>query len=184
ARDYHAAGADCVSVLTEPERFLGADAYLQAVAAAVPLPALRKDFTVDAYQIYQARALGAAAVLLICAILSAEQLREFIGLSHRLGMTALVEAHDENELSMALSSGARVVGVNNRDLKTFAVDPTACLRLRALAPPEVAFVAESGITSRADIVRLEQNGVDAVLIGEALMRAPDRRAALRELRGG
>jgi indole-3-glycerol phosphate synthase len=184
ARDYEAAGADCISVLTEPERFLGSSAHLRDVAAAVSLPILRKDFTVDAYQIYQARALGASAVLLICAILEAERLREYIELAGSLGMTALVEAHDEHELSTALAAGARVVGVNNRDLKTFTVDPLNCLRLRELVPPGVAFVAESGITCRADVVRLEQNGVDAVLVGETLMRASDRGAALRELRGG
>ncbi|MDR1590016.1 MAG: indole-3-glycerol phosphate synthase TrpC [Oscillospiraceae bacterium] len=183
ARDYFDAGADCISVLTEPEYFLGSSAYLRDVAAAVPLPVLRKDFTVDEYQIYQARALGSSAVLLICAILDAASLREFIELSEELGLTALTEVHDGRELSMALGAGARVVGVNNRDLKTFTVDPLNCLRLRELTPPGVAFVAESGITCRADVVRLEQNGVDAVLVGEALMRAPDRRAALRELRG-
>jgi indole-3-glycerol phosphate synthase len=127
--------------------------------------------------------LAASAVLLICAILDPESLREFIELAASLGLTALTEAHDERELSAALTAGARVVGVNNRDLKTFAVDPTNCLRLRELAPPDIVFVAESGITCRADVVRLEQNGVDAVLVGETLMRAPDRRAALRELRG-
>jgi indole-3-glycerol phosphate synthase len=183
ARDYFEAGADCISVLTEPDYFLGSNAYLRDVAAAAPLPVLRKDFTTGAYQVYQARALGASAVLLICAILDAARLREYIELSEALGMTALVEAHDERELSAALAAGARVVGVNNRDLKTFTVDPTNCLRLRELTPSGVVFVAESGITCRADIVRLEENGVDAILIGEALMRAPDRRAALRELRG-
>jgi indole-3-glycerol phosphate synthase len=181
AKDYAAGGAACISVLTEPAHFLGDDAYLREIAAAVPLPVLRKDFTVDAYQIYGAKVLGASAVLLICAILDDGKLRDFLALADALGLSALTEVHDETELDTALRAGARLIGVNNRDLKTFAVDPSNALRLRALIPPEVIYVAESGISSRADAEMLAANGVDAVLVGEALMRAPDKRAALRAL---
>jgi indole-3-glycerol phosphate synthase len=127
--------------------------------------------------------LGASAVLLICALLDTARLREFIAVADALGLSALVEAHDEREVESALAANARVIGVNNRDLKTFSVDPRNCLRLKALVPSDVVFVAESGISSRADVEHLEQNGVDAVLVGETLMRSPDRRAALRALRG-
>ncbi|MDR3296444.1 MAG: indole-3-glycerol phosphate synthase TrpC [Clostridiales Family XIII bacterium] len=183
AGDYEAAGAACVSVLTETDYFLGADRYLAEIAQAVSIPALRKDFTVDPYQVYQARALGAKAVLLICRLLEKDALRNLIRLADSLGLSALTEAHDEAELEKALAAGARLVGVNNRDLRTFAVDLQNCVRLRKLAPPEILFVAESGIRERADVVLLEECGVDAVLVGEALMRSPDRQAALRALRG-
>jgi indole-3-glycerol phosphate synthase len=183
AMDYEAAGADCVSVLTEREYFLGSDRHLSEIARAISVPVLRKDFTVDPYQIYQAALLGARAVLLICAILTREQLREWIALAGRLDMTALVEVHDRWELETALSAGARIVGANNRDLKTFSVDINNSIRLRDLTPPEILFVAESGINSRADIVLLEKSGADAVLVGESLMRSPNRKAALRCLRG-
>ncbi|MDR3311220.1 MAG: indole-3-glycerol phosphate synthase TrpC [Oscillospiraceae bacterium] len=182
ARDYASAGADCVSVLTEPERFLGSDEYLREIAAAVPLPALRKDFTVDEYQIYEARALGAAAVLLICAISDGARLSAFASLARELGLTALVEAHDERECEAALRAGATVVGVNNRDLRTFEVSPANFARLRPYLPGGVTLVAESGFVTRADCVAAQEAGADAVLVGEALMRAPDRRAKLRELR--
>jgi indole-3-glycerol phosphate synthase len=181
AKDYAAGGAAALSVLTEPEYFLGDDAYLREIAAVVPLPTLRKDFTVDIYQIYQAKALGASAVLLICSILEEGRLREFLSCAGDLGLSALTEAHDEAELNAALRAGARIIGVNNRDLKTFSVDAGNCLRLRALVPPGTLCVAESGISTRADTELLEENGVDAILIGEALMRAPDKQAALREL---
>jgi indole-3-glycerol phosphate synthase len=183
ARDYEAAGASAVSVLTETDFFLGSDRYLSEIAASVALPVLRKDFTVDVYQIYQAKLLGAQAVLLICALLDDTQLLAFIAAADSLGLSALVEAHTEDELARALHCGARVVGVNNRDLRTFDVDLRNCVRLRALAPREVVFVAESGIKDRADIEMLEENGIDAVLVGETLMRAADRRAALRQLAG-
>ncbi|MDR2156810.1 MAG: indole-3-glycerol phosphate synthase TrpC [Clostridiales Family XIII bacterium] len=181
ARDYASGGAAGLSVLTEPEYFLGSDAYLGEIAAAVPLPVLRKDFTVDIYQIYQAKVLGARAVLLICAILDESRLREFLACANALGLSALTEVHDEKELDAALRAGARMIGVNNRDLRTFAVDPLNCLRLRASIPPGTLCVAESGIATRADAERLAENGVDAVLVGEALMRAPDRKAALQRL---
>ena len=183
ARAYEEAGADCLSVLTEPKWFLGRDAYLQEIAGAVSLPCLRKDFTVDAYMIYQARLLGAAAVLLICSILEREQLRDYIALCDSLGLSALVEVHDRAEVPMALDSGARVIGVNNRNLKDFSVDTDNSKRLREAIPPEVLFVSESGVQNAGDVERLRAIGADAVLIGETLMRAQDKRAKLAELRG-
>jgi indole-3-glycerol phosphate synthase len=183
AADYEAAGAACISVLTETEYFLGDDRHLSEIARAVSLPVLRKDFTIDPYQIYQAKLLGARAVLLICAILTPKQLCAWIELAERLGMAALTEVHDRRELETALAAGAQLVGVNNRDLKTFSVDLRNSIRLRALTPPDILFVAESGISRRADVLLLQENGVDAALIGETLMRSPDRRTALRRLRG-
>lgn len=183
ARDYAAAGADAISVLTEPKWFLGADEYLEEIARAVPLPCLRKDFTVDEYMIYEAKVLGDAAVLLICSISTPAQLRDWIALCDALGLSALVEAHDETEVRIALDAGARIVGVNNRNLKDFTVDPDNSRRLRALIPSDVLFVAESGVKTAEDVRVLQELGADAVLVGETLMRAADRRAKLRELRG-
>lgn len=183
AKEYAAAGADAISVLTEPKWFLGCDEYLQQIAAAVPVPCLRKDFTVDEYMIYEAKLLGASAVLLICSLLDTETLHRYLGICDALGLSALVEAHDEQEIASAAAAGARVIGVNNRNLKNFTVDVTNSLVLRQKAPPGVLFVAESGITSPSDVSALRAAGVDAVLVGEALMRAPDKAAALAALRG-
>ena len=183
ARDYEAAGAAAISCLTEPFWFKGSDRYLQEIAAAVNIPVLRKDFTVDEYMIYQAKTLGASAVLLICSILSKEQLAEYLEIAHSLGLSALVEAHDEEEVKTAVSVGAGIIGVNNRDLKTFTVDINNSARLRKLVPPEILFVSESGIKTAQDIAALRQNGTNAVLIGETLMRSPDKKAALAQLRG-
>ena len=183
AKEYAAAGADAISVLTEPKWFLGSDEYLKRIAAAVPTPCLRKDFTVDEYMIYEAKLLGASAVLLICAILSETQLNEYIARCDELGLSALVEAHNEAEVAMALRAGARVVGVNNRNLKDFTVDTTNSRRLRELIPRDVVFVSESGVRSAADVAALREIGADAVLIGETLMRAPDKAAKLAELKG-
>ena len=183
AREYEAAGADAVSVLTEPKWFLGRDEYLAQIAAAVKIPCLRKDFVVDEYMIDQAKTLGAAAVLLICAILDEPHLRDYIARCDELGLSALVEAHDEAEIETALRAGARIIGVNNRNLKDFSVDTGNSGRLRSLVPDGVLFVAESGVSTAADVAALREAGVDAVLIGEALMRAPDKRAKLAELRG-
>ena len=183
AKEYAAAGADAISVLTEPKWFLGRDEYLQQIAAAVPVPCLRKDFTVDEYMIYEAKLLGASAVLLICSLLDTETLHQYLGICDALGLSALVEAHDEQEIASAAAAGARVIGVNNRNLKNFTVDVPNSLALRQKAPPEVLFVAESGITSPSDVSALRAAGVDAVLVGEALMRAPDKAAALAALRG-
>ncbi|CCY74344.1 indole-3-glycerol phosphate synthase [Eubacterium sp. CAG:115] len=183
ARDYERAGASAISCLTEPFWFKGRDEYLAEISNAVTIPVLRKDFTVDEYMIYEAKTLGASAVLLICSILSKEQLSEYLGIAHSLGLSALVEAHDEDEVRTALSVGAGIIGVNNRDLRTFTVDINNSARLRKLVPPEVLFVSESGIKTAADIGALRSNGTNAVLIGETLMRSPDKKAALDELRG-
>lgn len=182
AKDYEEAGAAAVSVLTEPKWFLGSDQYLQEVAREVHIPVLRKDFTVDPYMICEAKLLGASAVLLICAILSDKELRDYRELAESLGLSALVEAHTEEEALRALASGAKIIGVNNRNLKDFTVDVHAGERLRKLIPPEVLFVSESGVKGAAEIAAVRQMGADAVLVGEALMRVPDRKAALRALR--
>lgn len=183
AREYEAAGADAVSVLTEPKWFLGSDKYLKEIAEAVSIPCLRKDFTVDEYMIYEAKLLGASAVLLICSILSEEQIKEYIGICDGLGLSALVEAHDGEEVEIALRAGARMIGVNNRNLKDFSVDTENSRRLRQMIPPEVLFVSESGVGSAEDVNSLRGIGADAVLIGETLMRAADKKAKLRELKG-
>ncbi len=183
ARDYEAAGADCISVLTEPKWFLGSDEYLKQIAQTVSIPCLRKDFTVDEYMIYEARVLGASAVLLICSILSSMQLSEYMGIANELGLSALVEAHDESEVEMAAAAGARIIGVNNRNLKDFSVDTDNSKRLRTMIPSGVLFVSESGVKDRSDVARLEEIGADAVLVGETLMRASDKAARLRELKG-
>lgn len=183
AKEYEAAGADCISVLTEPKWFLGKDEYLKEIAEAVKIPCLRKDFTVDEYMIYEAKLLGAQAVLLICSILPTEKMKEYINICDELGISALVEAHNEEEISSALYAGARIIGVNNRNLKDFTVDTDNSRRLRKLVPEDILFVAESGVKSPQDISILRETGVDAVLIGETLMRATDKREKLRELRG-
>lgn len=183
AKEYEQAGASAISCLTEPYYFQGSDRYLEEIAAEVKIPVLRKDFTVDEYMIYQARALGASAVLLICGLLNDEQLLTFRTLAESLGMDALVEAHDEMEVERALQTGAKIVGVNNRDLKTFQVDMANSIRLRKMAPADVVFVSESGIRTAEDIRRLYSNQVDAVLIGETLMRSGDKKAALETLNG-
>jgi indole-3-glycerol phosphate synthase len=182
AKEYEAAGADAISVLTEPKWFLGQDVYLREIAATVSVPCLRKDFTVDAYMIYEAKLLGASAVLLICAILEPDVLRQYLRLCDQLGLSALVEAHDESEVAIALQSGARIIGVNNRNLKDFSVDSDNSRRLRDQIPPDVLFVSESGVRSAEDVRSLRDIGADAVLIGETLMRAQDKRAKLAELR--
>lgn len=184
AKEYEAAGADCISVLTEPKWFLGRDDYLKEIAGAVSIPCLRKDFTVDDYMIYEAKVLGASAALLICSILTEKELRRFLSLCDELGLSALVEAHDEGEVTMAVKAGARILGVNNRNLKDFSVDTDNSRRLRERIPHNVLFVSESGISCAEDVANLREVGVDAVLIGEALMRAPDKKARLRQLRGG
>ena len=183
AKAYEKAGADCISVLTEPKWFLGRDEYLREIAAAVSIPCLRKDFTVDEYMIYEAKLLGAKAVLLICSILPEEIVREYISICDTLGLSALVEVHDEAEAESALRAGARVLGVNNRNLKDFSVDTGNSTRIRSLIPEDVVFVSESGVSSPADIELLRGARADAVLIGETLMRAPDKSARLAELRG-
>lgn len=183
AKEYEEAGADCLSVLTEPKWFLGSDAYLKEITSSVSIPCLRKDFTVDEYMIYEAKLLGASAVLLICSILSEQQIKDYIAICDELGLSALVEAHDENEVRMAIRAGARIIGVNNRNLKDFTVNMDNSRQLREMIPSHILFVSESGVRSSEDIERLRKMNVDAVLIGEALMRSPDKKAKLQELRG-
>ncbi len=183
AKDYERAKADCISVLTEPKWFLGKDEYLREIAGSVSIPCLRKDFTVDEYMIYEAKLLGAKAVLLICSILSQEQIMKYISICDKLGISALVEAHDEREIRTAVDSGARIIGVNNRNLADFSVDTGNSRRMRELVPENIIFVSESGVRDANDIGLLRQAGVNAVLIGEALMRAGNRQAKLAELRG-
>ena len=184
AKEYEEAGAACISVLTEPSRFLGSDTYLKEIAETVHIPVLRKDFTIDAYQIYQAKVLGASMVLLICALLDEATIREYIGICDSLGLSALVEAHDEAEIDMAVRAGARIIGVNNRNLKNFTVDVHNSERLRKLVPQNIFFTAESGIRTQDDIRVLHEAGVNGVLIGETLMRSDDKKAMLDELRKG
>jgi len=184
AREYEAAGAAAVSVLTEPDYFLGRDRHLAEIRASVNIPLLRKDFIIDRFQIEQSSDLGADAILLICAILTPGQLAEYIETADDLGLSCLAEAHDEEELKTALNAGARIIGVNNRSLKTFEVDTANSIRLRRHVANDVIFVSESGIRTAEDVELLRQNGVDAVLVGETLMRAHDKKAALDMLRGG
>ena len=182
ARDYESAGADCISVLTEPKYFLGSNDYLREIASCVKIPCLRKDFVIDEYMIYQAKILGASCVLLICAILDSRQLSDYIRICDSLGLSALIEAHDEREIDSAVNSGARIIGVNNRNLKDFSVDTANSRRLRELVPSEILFVSESGVKTPEDVKAIRDIGADAVLIGEALMSAPDKRAKLSELK--
>lgn len=182
AQEYEQAGADCISILTEPKYFLGDDSYLQKIAQAVSVPCLRKDFVVSPYMLYEARVLGAAAVLLICSLLTEKELAEYLAICESLGMSALVEVHNAAEISMAIHAGARIIGVNNRNLSDFSVDMANSGRLRELVPPEILFVAESGIKTAADVQTVREIGGDAVLIGELLMRADNRSAMLAELR--
>ncbi len=182
AKDYEDAGADCISVLTEPKWFLGSDAYLKDIAGTVSVPCLRKDFTVDQYMLYEAKILGASAVLLICSILTEAQIREYINICDELGLSALVETHDAEEVKAALKAGARIIGVNNRNLRDFSVDTNNSRRLREIIPKNVIFVSESGVRDFNDVSQLREIGVDAVLIGEVLMKATDRKEKLRELR--
>lgn len=182
ARQYEEGGAAAISCLTEPKFFLGSDEYLRQVRAAVQLPILRKDFTVDEYQIYEAKCLGADAVLLICSLLSQGQLAEYLCQAHELGLSALVEAHDADEVGAALAAGAAIIGVNNRNLKDFSVNPLNSLRLREQIPAEKLFVAESGIAKASDCAGLKAAGVQAVLVGETLMRSPNPAAMIKEMR--
>lgn len=182
AKAYENSDAAAISCLTEPYFFLGSNEYLKTIATNVSIPVLRKDFTVDTRMIYEAKVLGASAVLLICSILNDEELSEYVQLAHALGLSALVEAHDATEIDRALAAGARIIGVNNRNLATFEVDTTNSLRLRERAK-DVLFVSESGIKTREDVAQLERIGVDAVLIGETLMRSTNKAKTLSILRG-
>ena len=183
AQEYEAAGADCISVLTEPKWFLGKNEYVKEITDTVKIPVIRKDFTVDEYMIYEAKMLGASAVLLIVAILSKEQLLKYHKICDELGLSALVETHDEKEVETAVSIGARIIGVNNRNLKDFSVDTSLALRLREQIPKDAVYVSESGVKTPEDIRRIREAGADAVLIGETLMRAADKKQMLDALRG-
>ncbi len=183
AQEYEKAGADCISVLTEPKWFLGDDRHLREIVRLSSLPCLRKDFIVDEYMIYEAKTLGASAVLLICSLLLPAELKKFVGICESLGVSALVEAHNEHEIFTALDAGARIIGINNRNLADFTVDMQNSLKLRSLVPKDVFFISESGVRTDEDVNALREAGVDAVLIGEALMRASDKKAMLRYLRG-
>ncbi len=183
AKAYEKAGADCISVLTEPKWFMGSDAYLAEIAGTVKIPCLRKDFTVDPYMIYQAKVLGADAVLLICAILSDAQIREWLKICDGLGLSALVEAHDETEIKRAVENGGKIIGVNNRNLKSFATNMSNSSKLRELVPPNLLFVSESGIKNHRDIEAVKAIGADGVLIGETLMRSKNIAETLKMLRG-
>ena len=183
AKDYERSGASAISVLTEPQWFKGENAYLEEISKSVSIPLLRKDFTVCEYQIYEAKLIGASAVLLICSLLDTETIRAWIKLCDKLGLSALVEAHTEEEVKSAVSAGARIIGVNSRNLRDFTVDITNSIRLRNLVPSEILFIAESGIKARADVAELENACVNGVLIGETLMRSKNKKAMLDELKG-
>ncbi len=183
AKEYEEAGAAAISVLTEPDYFLGSDSYLKEIAATVKIPLLRKDFTIDPYQIYEAKLLGASAILLICALLSEEELTEYRQIADSLQLSSLVEAHDEKEVESAVKSGARIIGVNNRNLKDFTVDIQTSVRLRSLIPQNTIMVSESGIAGKEQIQELIKNKTNAVLIGELLMRSKDKKEMLAMLRG-
>ena len=184
AKEYDEAGCDAISVLTEPKWFLGSGDHLREIAKSVSVPVLRKDFVVDEYMLYEAKVIGASAVLLIVSLLSKTQLQEYIGICDELGLSALVEIHDGREAQTAVSAKARVIGVNNRNLHDFSVDTNNAGSLRGLIPPGVLFVSESGVKEAGDIKNIAGFGADAVLIGETMMRASDKKETLFELKGG
>ena len=183
ALEYEKAGADAISVLTEPKYFLGKEEYLSEISSLVSVPCLRKDFVVDEYMIYESVILGASAVLLICSILTNDELDRYLSICHNYGLSALVEAHDEKEVRTALECGAKIIGVNNRNLKDFSVDTDNSKKLRDLIPDNVIYVSESGIKDAKDVEKLRNIGVDAVLVGETLMRAKNKKDKLEELKG-
>jgi len=184
AREYEDAGASAISVLTEPFFFMGSDDYLKEISQTVSIPVLRKDFIVDEYMIWEAKALGASAILLIVAILDIVQLKRFLDLAHELGLSAIVECHDGDEIMRALTVGAEIIGVNNRDLTDFTVDIENSINLRRCVSGDVVFISESGIKTKEDVTRLKENDVDAVLIGETLMKSDDKKAMISELKNG
>ncbi|MDO4536940.1 MAG: indole-3-glycerol phosphate synthase TrpC [Coriobacteriales bacterium] len=182
ARSYEAAGADAISCLTEPKWFLGSLDYLADIARETTTPVMRKDFVVDSYQLYEAKLAGASAVLLLCGVLDDEQLSAYLELCKELGLSALVEAYDEDELRRAVAVGAHMIGVNNRNLKDFSVDFAHAQRMRELVPADRLYVAESGVASLDDVATIARMGADAALVGEFLMRAGDKSALLSEMR--
>lgn len=182
AKEYEKAGATCISCLTEPKWFFGSDTIFREIRAQVKIPMIRKDFTVDEYQIYEAKVMGADAVLLICALLDTDTLRKYLNLCKRLGMSALVEAHDETEIASAVVAGAKIIGVNNRNLKDFTVDFSNATNLKSQIPSDVLYVAESGVASVEDVKNLAHLGADAVLMGEVLMRSGDKKQMIDDMR--
>ena len=184
AKEYESAGASAISVLTEPYFFMGSDDYLKEISENVSIPVLRKDFIVDEYMIWEAKALGASAILLIVSILDIVQLKKYLDLAHDLGLSAIVEAHDGDEIMRALTVGAEIIGVNNRNLNDFTVDIENSISLRRCVSGDVIFISESGIKTKEDVRRLKENNVDAVLIGETLMKSDDKKAMISELKNG
>ena len=182
AKEYEAAGASAISVLTEP--YLGSDEYLEEIAKGVSIPVLRKDFVIDEYMIWEAKMLGASAVLLIVSILDVVQLKKYLDLAHDLGLSAIVETHDSSEIMRAMTVGAEIIGVNNRNLEDFTVDIENSINLRRCVSGDVIFISESGIKTPEDVTRLKENDVDAVLIGETLMKSDDKTAMISELKNG
>ncbi len=184
AKDYEQAGASAISVLTEPYFFQGSNDFLKEISENVSIPILRKDFTIDEYMIYEAKLLGASAILLIVSILDANQLKEYLDLAHELGLSAIVETHDADEIRTAMDAGAGIIGVNNRNLADFTVDINNSINLRRLVNEDIIFISESGIKTKEDVSRLKENNVDAVLIGETLMRSDDKKSLILELKNG
>ncbi|MCD8024815.1 MAG: indole-3-glycerol phosphate synthase TrpC [Candidatus Gastranaerophilales bacterium] len=183
AHEYKAANVDCISVLTEPFFFLGDNSYIEKVKKITQKPVLRKDFIISEAQIYESSLLDADCILLICAILDEKKLSRYLEIARGLGLSALVEVHDENEMRLAINSGACIIGVNNRNLKTFNVDFENSLRLKKMAPGDIIFVSESGIKTRGDVQTLEKAGFSACLIGETFMRSENKAEKIKELRG-
>jgi indole-3-glycerol phosphate synthase len=184
AKDYESAGASAISVLTEPFFFQGSNDYLEEIAENVSIPILRKDFVVDEYMIWEAKLLGASAVLLIVSILDIVTLKKYLDLAHDLGLSAIVETHDGDEIRTAMNVGAEIIGVNNRNLNDFTVDIENSINLRRCVSGDVIFISESGIKTKEDVTRLKENNVDAVLIGETLMKSDDKKAMISELKNG
>ena len=184
AKDYEDAGASAISVLTEPYFFKGSNEYLSEIAQNVSIPILRKDFVIDEYMIWEAKLLGASAILLIVSILDTVQLKKYLDLAHDLGLSAIVETHDSSEISTAMIVGAEIVGVNNRNLNDFTVDIENSINLRRCVSGDVVFISESGIKTKEDVAKLKENNVDAVLIGETLMKSADKKSMISELKNG
>ncbi len=184
AKEYEQAGVSAISVLTEPYFFQGSNDFLHEISQNVNIPLLRKDFTIDEYMIWEAKSLGASAILLIVSILDDAQLKEYLDLAHELGLSAIVETHDADEIRTAIDAGAQVIGVNNRNLVDFTVDINNSINLRSLVSEDITFISESGIKTKEDITRLKENNVDAVLIGETLMRSDDKKSMIYELKNG
>lgn len=184
AKEYEQAGASAISVLTEPYFFQGSNNYLKEISENVNIPLLRKDFTIDEYMIWEAKSIGASAILLIVSILDDAQLKEYLDLAHELGLSAIVETHDADEIRTAMDAGAQIIGVNNRNLADFTVDINNSINLRSLVNDDIRFISESGIKTKEDVTRLKENNVDAVLIGEILMRSDDKKSMIYELKNG